>query len=80
MYDWKIKRDEGITIVHEISTRDRIISLVRIISLCINTTRVIQTYPFKTNLDQYLWCHHACLSSWEIRVQFLVGPLLKVLK
>jgi hypothetical protein len=24
--------------------------------------------------------HHACLSSWETRIQSLVGPLLKVLK
>ena len=32
--------------------------------------------------NQHLWCrgHHACLSSWETRVQSLVGPLLKVLK
>ena len=29
-----------------------------------------------------MWCcgHHSCLSSWEARVQALVGPLLRVLK
>ena len=38
----------------------------------------VRTFPI---LDQHM-CrgHHACLSSWEPRVQSLVEPILKVFK
>ena len=40
----------------------------------------VKTYEIRAIWHQHQWCcgHHSWLSSWEARVQALIGPLLKV--
>ncbi len=66
--------------INPVASRDQILKYNSRHSLqhCKGTLANEHTSP----LNQHLWCrgHHACLSSWETRVQSLVGPSTQGLK